>query len=202
MKAGSEESSTAHSQAQKEKDRAQQKLASDMSAAGLEGSSTAQSQAHKERAVAREVQSTAEAGIRHVCSWLRAKQNTSQAAQHQVRPRRKELWCNDESRISSYIVISSLVQNDGSGIRSQIVLFSVSQNDASAICPKPKRKEESVICPKLLFWPLYEMTDPKFAPKSLFCPFHKMTNPQFAQNPKGKRNPEFAPNCCFGPSTK
>ena len=44
---------TAQSQAQKEKDRAQQKLASDMSAAGLEGSSTAQSQAQKERAVAR-----------------------------------------------------------------------------------------------------------------------------------------------------
>ena len=51
--AGSEGSSTAQSQAQKEKDRAQQKLASDMSAAGLEGSSTAQSQAQKERAVAR-----------------------------------------------------------------------------------------------------------------------------------------------------
>ena len=52
---------TAHSQAQKEKDRAQQKLASDMSAAGLEGSSTAQSQAQKERAVAREGQSTPKA---------------------------------------------------------------------------------------------------------------------------------------------
>ena len=51
--AGSEGSSTAHSQAQKEKDRAQQKLASNMSTAGLEGSSTAQSQAQKERAVAR-----------------------------------------------------------------------------------------------------------------------------------------------------
>ena len=46
------------------------------------------------------------------------------------------------------------------------------------------------------------MTDPEFAPKSSFCPFHNMTHPQFAQNPKGKRNPEFAPNCCFGPSTK
>ena len=53
MKAGSEGSITAHSQAQKEKDRAQQKLASDTSAAGLEGSSTALSQAQKERAVAR-----------------------------------------------------------------------------------------------------------------------------------------------------
>ena len=51
--ARAEGSSTAQSQAQKEKDRAQQKLASNMSAAGLEGSSTAQSQAQKERAVAR-----------------------------------------------------------------------------------------------------------------------------------------------------
>ena len=59
MKAGSEGSSTEQSQAQKEKDRSQQKLASDMSAAGLEGSSTAQSQAQKKRAVAREGQSTA-----------------------------------------------------------------------------------------------------------------------------------------------
>ena len=61
----SEGSSTAQSQAQKEKDRAQQKLASDMSAAGLEGSSTAQSQAQKERAVSREGQSTPKAPQRY-----------------------------------------------------------------------------------------------------------------------------------------